>query len=160
MRSLVLLGLALVCMPATVLGRDEPRDAPGAASRGAQQPAAALRVEVIVIEAGAGDAGVAPALTSIPQLRRPPFDGFAQMSLVSRATIPLTAAGASTPGPQGSAITVALASPSPEGRVTLTITLGGGGSLQVVAGPGEPFFTVRAARSGRATIFGFIVRRP
>ena len=124
----------------------------------AQQPAAPPRVEVLVIEAGAGDAGVAAALANIPQLRLAPFNTFGQLRLVSRATLPLGAAPASTALPNGRVATVTLASRSPENRYTVNVGLTGAASVQFVAGVGEPFFTVRSSRADRALILGFIVR--
>ena len=66
------------------------------AARGAQQPSAAPSVspgespsvEVLVIDATAGDGGVASTLASLPQLRQAPFNAFTQMSLVSRIRPP------------------------------------------------------------------------
>lgn len=129
-----------------------------AAQQPAPQPASSPRVEVLVIEAGAGDAGVAVALRSIPQLRQPPFNTFTQMRLVSRALLPLATAPATAPLPNGGSASVSLASRSPEGRYTVNVSFSGAGNIQFVAGAGEPFFTVRSSRPDRALIIGFIVR--
>lgn len=152
MRGVVVGMLLSVALAASPAGAD-----PGA-QRGAQQPAAAPRIEVLVIEAGAGDAGVAAALRSIPQLRQPPFNTFTQMRLVSRAVLPLAAAAATASLPNGGSASITLAARSAEGRYTVNVSFSGAGNVQFVAGAGEPFFTVRASRPDRALIIGFIVR--
>ena len=155
-------------MFAAVLGASAARADPGARGRshgaapaamGAQQPGAAPSVEVLVIDATAGDGGVAPTLASLPQHRQPPFNAFTEMRRVSRVTLALTAAPASTALPGGRSATLTLAAPSPGGRYTVNVSFSSGGSIQFVAGAGEPFFTVRSSRANRAMIIGFIVRR-
>src|SRR5689334_22807019 len=54
----------------------------------AQQPTApqTTRLEVLVLEGSDGAGGVAPELNSLPQLRRPPFSSYSQISVASRST--------------------------------------------------------------------------
>lgn len=147
--------------PELVRGRSHglaPRSAQQPAPRSAQQPAGAPQVELLVIEASAGDGGVAQSLSWIPQLRQPPFNAFSQMRLISRNSLPLTATPATATLPGNRSATIALGSLSPGRRYTVNVTFSTGGNVQFVAGAGEPFFTVRASRPDRATILGFIVR--
>lgn len=157
MRAVVVGTMMVMALAASPAGA-VPTAGRAVAQRAAQQPAAAPHVEVLVIEAGAGDAGVAVALRSIPQLRQPPFNTFTQMRLVSRAVLPLASAPATTALPNGGSASLSLASRSPEGRYTVNVSFSGAGNIQFVAGSGEPFFTVRASRPDRALIIGFIVR--
>jgi hypothetical protein len=162
MRWAVLGGMAVVFLGASAAWADPgPRglsQGVSVASRAAQQPAAAPSVEVLVIEATTGDGGVAPVLANIPQLRQAPLNTFAQMRMVSRNTVALGPAAATTALPGNRSATITLASRSPENRYTVNVAFSTGGSIQFVAGAGEPFFTVRASRPDRAIILGFIVR--
>lgn len=128
------------------------------ASMRAQQPAAAPSVELLVIEATTGDGGVASTLASLPQLRAAPFNAFPQMRLLSRSAVPLGPSPATAPLPGQRTASITLASRSPGNRFTVNVSFSSGGSIQFVAGVGEPFFTVRTSRADRAIIIGFIVR--
>ena len=130
---------------------------PGAAPA----PAATAHVEVLVLEGSAGDAGVASSLSNLRQLRQPPFNTYAQISVLSRTTLSLSAAPATAALPNGGSARVTLAGRSPEGRYTVDVALvqsGQTSNIQFVVGSGEPFFTVRSRRPDQALIFGFIVR--
>jgi hypothetical protein len=145
------------------VGAAVPRGAAAgaAAQRGAQQPpAAGTQIEVLVIDASAGDGGVDRGLAALSQLRRAPFNMFTTMRLVSRTTLGLAAEPARAPLPDGTA-TVTLVSRGADGRYTFQVALAQGarsGNLTFVASAGEPVFTVRSSRPDRAMILGFIVR--
>ena len=143
------------------LARAVPRGATGTtAQRSAQQPAAGTQIEVLVIDASMGDAGIDRGLAALSQLRRAPFNMFTTMRLVSRSTLPLGGAPARAALPDGTA-TVTLVSRAADGRYTFQVALAQGargGNLTFVASAGEPVFTVRSSRADRAMILGFIVR--
>ena len=151
--------VAVAMAPAAV--RAVPRGAVAApAQRSAQQPAAGTQIDVLVIDASTGDGGVDPGLAGLSQLRRAPFNMFASMRLVSRATLPLASDPSRATLPDGAA-TVTLVSRGADGRYTFRVALAQGarnGNLTFVASAGEPVFTVRSSRADRAMILGFIVR--
>lgn len=158
---------AALAMAVPAVGGAVPRGPRGVqAQRAAQQPAAGMQpaagtqIEVLVIDASMGDAGVDRGLSGLSQLRRAPFSMFTTMRLVSRSTLPLASDPARATLPDGTA-TVTLVSRGPDGRYTFQVALAQGarsGSLTFVASAGEPVFTVRSSRADRAMILGFIVR--
>lgn len=154
-----LAALALAAVPAVVGA--VPRGSRGAqAQRSAQQPAAGTQIELLVIDASMGDAGVDPRLSTLSQLRRAPFSMFTTMRLVSRSSLPLATDPSRAALPDGTA-TVTLVSRGADGRYTFQVALAQGarhGNLTFVASAGEPVFTVRSSRADRAMILGFIVR--
>jgi hypothetical protein len=116
---------------------------------------------VLVLEATMGGGGIARELAHLPQLRQPPFAAYSQIGLVSRAVLALGAAAATTPLPNGGSAQVVSTGRTPEGRHTVDVRFTQGSqtsTIQFVASPGEPFFTVRSSRPDRALIVGFIVR--
>ncbi len=120
------------------------------------QPA---QIDVIVIEAGAGDAGVDAALAGLAQLRRGPFAMFPSMRQVSRTTLPLGEAPSVATLPNGTA-TFTLEDRESSGRYRFRVHLAQGArgsDLTFVANPGQPLFTVRSSRADRAMILGFVV---
>jgi hypothetical protein len=153
-----LAAFALVAVP--TVGGAMPREARGGSGqRAAQQPAAGTQIEVLVIDASSGDAGLDPGLATLSQLRRTPFSMFTAMRLVSRSTLALAANPSRATLPDGTA-TVTLVSRGTDGRYTFQVALAQGsrsGNLTFVASAGEPVFTVRSSRSDRAMILGFIV---
>jgi hypothetical protein len=157
------LGLALG-LAATAAQANKPRPTPWVQApppRQAQQPAAAPRIEVLVLEATMGGGGIARELSHLPQLRQPPFAAYTQIGLLSRAVLALGAAATSTPLPHGGSAQVVSTGRNAEGRYTVDVRFTQGAqtsTIQFVASPGEPFFTVRSSRPDRALIVGFIVR--
>ena len=153
--------LAMAAVPAVVgAAPRSPWGAPAARGAQQQQPAAGTQIDVLVIDASTGDAGVDQGLAGLSQLRRAPFNMFTTMRLVSRTTLPLASAPSRATLPDGTA-TVTLVSREPDGRYTFQVALAQGarsGNLTFVASAGEPVFTVRSSRADRATILGFIVR--
>jgi len=131
---------------------------PTPAQRGAPQRAA--RIEILIIDAIALPGPSSPALDNIPQLRQPPFSAFGALRLVSRRTLPLTAEPQSTPLPNRRGELAVSLSGQTAGRynVNVQFTRSTTSTIQFVAAPGEPFFTVRAHRPDKALVLGFIVR--
>jgi hypothetical protein len=85
---------AALALAVPAVGGAVPRGPRGVqAQRAAQQPAAGTQIEVLVIDASTGDAGVDRGLSALSQLRRAPFSMFSTMRLVSRSTLPLACAG-------------------------------------------------------------------
>jgi hypothetical protein len=158
---------ALLVAMVPAMGAAVPRGGARAAApqRAAQQPAppaAGTQIEVLVIDASAGDsdAGLDRGLAALSQLRRAPFNMFTSMRLVSRTSLALAAEPARAALPDGTA-TVNLVSRGADGRYTFQVALAQGarsGNLTFVASAGEPVFTVRSSRADRAMILGFIVR--
>ncbi len=162
MRARAWWGVALAVAMVPAVGAAVPRRHPSTVAgdqRAAQQPAVGTQVEVLVIDAGPGTGGIDPGLARLSQLRRAPFNMFTAMRLVSRSTLALGTTPARAELPDGSA-TVSLVSRE-GGRYTFQVALSQGsrgGNMTFVASAGEPVFTVRSNREGRAMILGFIVR--
>ena len=123
-------------------------------------PTTATQIEVLVIEGTNGTGGIGAGLQELPQLTRPPFSAYTQMTLVSRTTVPLATTASSVPLPNGSAaITSQGRLPNGRYQVTVLLTLAGRAhNLQFSTSPGDPFFTARATGPNGALILGFIVR--
>lgn len=150
------LALALALALPAVASAQPQRPAPNNARRA---PATSARVEVLVLEAGAGDGGIPPALAGLSPLRQPPFNAFGEYRVVSRSTLPLAAAPSVARLPNGSA-SITLRDQT-DGRYAVSVAFAQGGStstIEFVARAGEPFFTVRTSRPDRALVVGFIVR--
>ncbi len=127
----------------------------------AQAPAASAHVELLVLEGSTGDGGVAASLANLPQLRLAPFNAYTQITVVTRATLPLASAPSTAPLPNGGSARITLAGRGADGRFTVDVAFVQGAqtsTIQFVASAGEPFFTVRSRRPDRAIIYGFIVR--
>ena len=97
---------ALAAVP-TVGGAMPRGSREGAGQRAAQQPAAGTQIEVLVIDASNGDAGLDPGLATLSQLRRAPFSMFTAMRLVSRSTLALATDPSRATLPDGTATVIA-----------------------------------------------------
>lgn len=146
-----ILSLSLWLSPAAALFA-QPQPSP-------VSPNASTQIEVIVLEATTGDAGIPPALAGLRPLRQPPFNTFGSYRLLSRRSLPLSTSPASTPLPNGSA-SITLRSQH-SGRYAVSVTFdqsGRSSTIDFAARAGEPFFTVRSSHPDRALVIGFIVR--
>lgn len=155
------LALALaLALPLTSRAQPHPPPTRPTPHNARRAPAnASPRIEVLVLEAGAGDGGIPPALAGLSPLRQPPFNAFGEYRVLSRSTLPLAAAPSSARLPNGSA-SVTLRDQA-DGRYSVSVAFEQGGAtstIEFVARAGEPFFTVRSSRPDRALVIGFIVR--
>lgn len=124
-------------------------------------PQPAAQIEVLVLQGSNGPGGIAPELRNLPQLARPPFSAYSQITLVSRTTLPLGPTARSISLPNGNSASVASQGRLPNGRYEVTVQLtieGRTHNIQFSASPGDPFFTARSTGTNSALILGFIVR--
>lgn len=145
---------ALIATCAALLGAPGPARADLAPSPSLAAPS----VEVLVLAASSGPGGIDPSLAGLPQLSRPPFNGFSRIAVVSRTTVSVPAQGTSV-NFDGGTVSLRPAGNAASGRASFATTIvlnGRTTTLTFAASRGEPFFTVRAAGNG-ATIFGFII---
>ncbi len=141
--------------------------APGAAL--AQRPAkqragaqAAVPAQVLIVLAS-NEAGVRdPRLADVAALRRPPFDSYRSMLLLSSPNIELRVGEArEVPLPNERRIRIVLREITPEGRYRLQVSINRPGQrdylpeLNVVASPGDPFFVAGQSYRAGTLVIGF-----
>lgn len=154
--------LCLVASPAQALGKKglpSLTSAQSTAQTPAPQPSA--QVEVLVLLGSNGPGGIAPGLQNLPQLTRPPFSAYSQITLVSRTTLPLGPTPHTVALPNGNSAAITSQGRLPNGRYEVTVQLTMSGrthNIQFSATPGDPFFTARSTGPNSALILGFIVR--
>lgn len=120
-----------------------------------------VRAEVFVILARTEAGTIAPELSDMPALRRPPFSNFRSMALLSRQTLEL---GLGSPRevdlPNGRKVRIALDERTPDGRHRMRVSINRPQQsdylplLQVVAAPGDPFFVAGQQHEGGTLIIG------
>lgn len=120
-----------------------------------------VQAEVFVILARAEAGAIAPELTDMPALRRPPFSNFRSMELLSRQRLEL---GVAEPReidlPNGRKLRIALDERTPDGRHRMRVSINRPQQadylplLQVVAAPGDPFFVAGQQHEGGTLIIG------
>ena len=139
-------------------------------TQGARAAGAAQSVpsEVFVVLARETEGTVDPALSDIPALRRPPFNAFNSMEVLSRSQSHLSA---ETPIevrlPNGRQLRVELDGPTGDGRYRVRVSINTPGQsdylplLQIVASPGDPFFVAGQNWQGGTLVIGVrIGQRP
>ena len=107
----------------------------------------AVRTEVLVVLAAEAEGAIDPALSEVPALRRPPFNAFHTMQVLSRTETPLsTDSPMDLALPNGRQLRIELERTMPDGRFRVRVSINTPGTtdylplLSVVASPGEPFF--------------------
>ncbi|HJL18186.1 MAG TPA: hypothetical protein RMH99_21155 [Sandaracinaceae bacterium LLY-WYZ-13_1] len=132
-------------------------------ARAQGEPAEAARTvagQVLIVLASDGDGGIDPALARVPALRRPPFDSYSAMELLSSPRIELTVGEAEELElPNGRRIRIILREVTDEGRFRLRVSINRPGQrdylpeMGVVASPGDPFFVAgQSYRDGTLVI--------
>jgi len=121
----------------------------------------AVTGEVLVILAKEEDGTIDPALSSITALRRPPFDAFSSMTVLSRPTVSLRVNQATTVElPNGRRLQLVLQQVMPDGRYRVRVSINRPEQndylrlLQVVASPGDPFFVAGQRYQGGTLVIG------
>ncbi|UJR82054.1 hypothetical protein [Sandaracinus amylolyticus] len=130
--------------------------------------AAAVRSEVFVVLASETEGTIDPALSEIPALRRPPFNAFHTMEVLSRTTSHLSAEQPiEVQLPNGRQLRVELERPTEDGRYRVRVSINTPGQsdylplLQIVASPGDPFFVAGQNWQGGTLVIGVrIGQRP
>ncbi|WP_157068982.1 hypothetical protein [Sandaracinus amylolyticus] len=147
-------------------GATTARTGPPNAGTGAT--AAAVRSEVFVVLASETEGTIDPALSEIPALRRPPFNAFHTMEVLSRTTSHLSAEQPiEVRLPNGRQLRVELERPTEDGRYRVRVSINTPGQtdylplLQIVASPGDPFFVAGQNWQGGTLVIGVrIGQRP
>ena len=137
---------------------------------GAEAPAEAQQAvegEVIVILAKEEDGVVEPALRDIAALRRPPFNAFSSMTILSRPRVSLRAGRPTTVNlPNGRRLQLVLQQVMPNGRFRVRVSINRPDQndylplLSVVASPGDPFFVAGQRHDGGTLVIGVRVGIP
>lgn len=127
----------------------------------------AVSGEVLVIHAKEEDGVIDPALSAITALRRPPFDAFSSMTVLSRPTVALRVNRATTLDlPNGRRLQLVLQQVMPDGRFRVRVSINRPEQndylplLQVVASPGDPFFVAGQRYDGGTLVIGIRVGTP
>lgn len=140
--------------------------APGAAAqRPAKQRAAAAQAvpaQVLIVLASNLPGVRDPRLADVPALRRPPFDGYTTMALLSSPNIELRVGEPrEVPLPNGRRVRIVLREITAEGRFRLQVSINRPGEqdylpeLNVVASPGDPFFVAGQSYQAGTLVIGF-----
>ncbi len=134
--------------------------APAAARRGAQPEA--VPAEVLIVLAMQTGGARDPRLADVPALRRPPFDSYHSMALLSSPRITLRPGEPQEiPLPNGRRVRIVLRDVTPEGRFRLQVSINRPGQqdylpeLNVVASPGDPFFVAGQSYREGTLVIGF-----
>ena len=127
----------------------------------------AIAGDVMVVLAKEDAGPVDPALQNVAALRRPPFDSFQAMELLSRPRIQLRV---NTPEevrlPNGRRVQIVLQQVLPDGRFRMRVSINRPNQndylplLTVVASPGDPFFVAGQSHRGGTLIIGVRVGGP
>ena len=130
------------------------------APRSAQTPQPAAQIEVLLVNGTNGTGGIGPGLENLPQLTRPPFSAYSQLTLVSRSSQTLGTSPATVSIPNGNSAVITSPGRQANGRYQVNVQLTINGhthGVQFAAAPGDPFFTAETTGPNSALILGFII---
>jgi len=124
----------------------------------------AVQAEVLVVLASEQAGAVDPALSTIAALRRPPFNSFQSLRLLSRPQIALRAGQPTDLAlPNGRTLQIVLQQVMPDGRFRIRVAINRPNEsdylplLQVVASAGDPFFVAGQGHEGGTLVIGIRV---
>jgi hypothetical protein len=129
-------------------------------------PAAAQQIpsEVLVVLAKEDPGRIDPALANVPALRRPPFNSFRSMEVLSRPTVTIRVGQPTTLNlPNGRRLQLVVQQVLPDGRYRVRVSINRPNQndylplLQVVASPGDPFFVAGQSHRGGTLVIGIRV---
>jgi hypothetical protein len=136
--------------------------------RAEAQPAAQRPVpaDVLIVLASNTPGSIDARLANVPALRRPPFDSYRTMSLLSSPHIELRIGQPhEIPLPNGRQVRIVLREVTAEGRYRLQVSINRPGQqdylpeLNVVASPGDPFFVAGQSFQAGTLVIGFRLGR-
>ncbi|MEM9192370.1 MAG: hypothetical protein AAGF12_24560 [Myxococcota bacterium] len=117
--------------------------------------------EVMVVLAKEDAGTIDPTLRNMPALRRPPFDSFRSMQVLSRPRVQLRVNTPATVNlPNGRRVQIVLQQVMPNGRYRVRVSINRPEQndylplLQVVASPGDPFFVAGQSHQGGTLVIG------
>lgn len=166
--ALLLSALGAVSPPLGVVSPALGQDAPRGGARGQSAASSSVPSEVLVVLARETEGRVDPALSDIPALRRPPFNAFHSMEVLSRSQAHLSEGSpVEVRLPNGRQLRVELERVTDDGRYRVRVSINTPGQadylplLQIVASPGEPFFVAGQNWEGGTLVIGVrIGQRP
>ena len=129
----------------------------------ARQPSATQPIdgEVLVILAKEEAGQIDPALSGMGALRRPPFNAFRSMQVLSRPAVQLLRGRpVEVRLPNGRRLQLELQQVMPDGRYRIRVAINRPNLndylplLQVVASPGDPFFVAGQSHDGGTLVIG------
>lgn len=117
--------------------------------------------EVLVVLAAELPGVIDPRLVNVPALRRPPFDSYGSMALLSSPQVQLVVGREQVVElPNGRRIRLVLREITRDGRYRMHVSINRPGQqdylpeLNVVASPGDPFFIAGQAHQGGTLVIG------
>lgn len=120
-----------------------------------------LPAQVLVVLAKEEAGRIDPALRDEPALRRPPFNAFRSMKVLSRPDIELEVdEPQEVPLPNGRKLRLTVVQVMPDGRFRVKVSINRPNQndylplLQVVASPGDPFFVAGQSYKGGTLVIG------
>lgn len=120
--------------------------------------------EVLVVLAKEEAGSIDPELKKLTALRRPPFNSFRSMQILSKPKLKLTPGKDATVSlPNGRRLKVALLQIMPDGRYKMKVSINRPDKadylplLQVVASAGDPFFVAGQTYKGGTLVVGVTV---
>jgi len=124
--------------------------------------------EVLVVLASEEKGQIDPALVKVPALRRPPFDSFKSMQVMTRTDVVLRLGESITVSlPNGRRLQLKLKKLMPDGRSKVQVSINRPNQkdylplLEVIASVGEPFFVAGQKYKGGTLVIGVRVgKRP
>ncbi len=132
-----------------------------AARASAEDAVKPVEAEVLVVLAKEEAGKMDPQLEKLTPLRRPPFNAFRSMSLISKPKIMLTQGkDAVVALPNGRRLKLELQRVMPDGRYRIKVAINRPNKvdylplLQVIASPGDPFFVAGQAYQGGTLVVG------
>lgn len=132
-----------------------------AASASPTMAQAPVGAEVLIVLAKEEPGRVDPELADIPALRRPPFNAFRTMRVLSRPRLALAPGrDADVQLPNGRHLRIRLQRVMPDGRYQVRVSINRPAErdylplLQVVAAAGDPFFVAGQGHGGGTLVIG------
>jgi hypothetical protein len=134
---------------------------PSLVDRPVAEAQAAIGGEVLVVLAKEGEGEIDADLRDVPALRRPPFNAFRSMRVLSRPRVQLRQGRAEEVRlPNGRRVQIMLQQVLPDGRFRVRVSINRPDEndylplLTVVASPGDPFFVAGQRHDGGTLVIG------
>jgi hypothetical protein len=148
------MAVAAIAMLATAL--------PRAAAQAPELPA-----KVLVVLAKEQPGTIDPSLKDEPALRRPPFNSFRSMEVLSKRELRITVGKPTEVSlPNGRKLRLTVERVMPDGRFRVKVSINRPNQndylplLQVVASPGDPFFVAGQSHKGGTLVIGMRIGDP
>jgi len=158
------LGLAIALSLGALLPATGAMAQSSSLTRSDRATTANVPAEVLVVLAKEDEGKIDPALKNLTALRRPPFNSFRSMQILSRPKLTLTPGkDAYVSLPNGRRLKLTLLRVMPDGRYKVRAAINRPNKsdylplLQVVASAGDPFFVAGQSYQGGTLVVGVTV---